>query len=519
MHLTLKCDNAKIYYELFKSTKDTEEYVILIHGLGMDSRYWYKIVPQLRENFNVITFDLRGHGDSTAGESEINWEVINNDLITLLNQFDISSCHFIGHGLGGNIAIQFCYQYPNFFKTLTIISTLIYFPPEAASATLSYRKHLVNLCGFQALAEELVPKILYNSSLVYEKDLLFSSYLKISSSSLYMQFFKTMISNPHNLGELSTITIPILVIDGAYDPILPKKVTGLSTFTFQNSHYVTISDTADAPFLENPVETLQVIERFLLSIEVTQVTYDTYVESYLNEFKKNLGELMQKEKYEINSQVLHVQLMNTFSVRNDNEYILEGWNQRMAKQLFCYLIFHRTSTREQICDDLMKDTDLTSSKKNLRVYLHYLKRLINNEKEEFIKSDKEHIYLKGKVECDLVTYINRINSLENKDITMFYGEYTQVINNIPKSFFPSIYDEWALNLTHEIQKKLIKISEKLSQYHIHRNELLKATEYLELVMEFDCIEVYFYEKLKQLYIQLNNFNKLEKLEKQYSDHF
>ncbi|MEH7618581.1 hypothetical protein V7200_23435, partial [Cytobacillus firmus] len=83
--------------------------------------------------------------------------------------------------------------------------------------------------------------------------------------------------------------------------------------------------------------------------------------------------------------------------------------------------------------------------------------------------------------------------------TMFYGEYTQVINNIPKSFFPSIYDEWALNLTHEIQKKLIKVSEKLSQYHIHRNELLKATEYLELVMEFDCIEVYFYEKLKQLY--------------------
>lgn len=163
----------------------------------------------------------------------------------------------------------------------------------------------------------------------------------------------------------------------------------------------------------------------------------------------------------------------------------------------------------------MRDKDLTSAKKNLRVHLHYLKGLLNNEDEEYINSDKEHIYLKGKVECDLVTYIDRINSLEKKDIRMFYGEYTQVINNIPKSFFPTIFDEWAIELTQDVQKKLIKIAEKLAHYHVQKNEVLKAVEYLEQVMEFECIEIDFYEILKQLYVQLDDLDRLDRLEEMF----
>ena len=79
-------DSFGTYYQ-FNNIKD-ETVTIFIHGVGLDNTMWY---PQKKffSKKPVLFYDLLNHGQSTGGYEQLNFEIFNNQLLNLINEYSI----------------------------------------------------------------------------------------------------------------------------------------------------------------------------------------------------------------------------------------------------------------------------------------------------------------------------------------------------------------------------------------------------------------------------------------------
>jgi len=101
------------------------EPIVLVHGLAANLAFWYPgIASALAQNYNVIVFDLRGHGHSSIPQSGYDRHHLVEDLRGLLSHLEITQAHLVGHSLGARTVTCFASTYPEQVATLTIADTL-----------------------------------------------------------------------------------------------------------------------------------------------------------------------------------------------------------------------------------------------------------------------------------------------------------------------------------------------------------------------------------------------------------
>jgi pimeloyl-ACP methyl ester carboxylesterase len=101
-------------------------HLVLIHGLTGSLDVWqFSVVPALTDTFTVLTFDLRGHGDSDMPVSGYTSSEMARDLVALLDDRRIDRAHIVGHSAGGAIALQLGVQSPDRVTALTISDSRI----------------------------------------------------------------------------------------------------------------------------------------------------------------------------------------------------------------------------------------------------------------------------------------------------------------------------------------------------------------------------------------------------------
>ncbi|MFI8301756.1 alpha/beta fold hydrolase [Streptomyces nigra] len=97
--------------------------VLLIHGIGSSSDTWTDVLPQLAHRFRVIAPDLLGHGCSDKPRGDYSVPAFANGIRDLLEILDIDMVTLVGHSLGGGVAMQFAYQFPERTERLVLVST------------------------------------------------------------------------------------------------------------------------------------------------------------------------------------------------------------------------------------------------------------------------------------------------------------------------------------------------------------------------------------------------------------
>lgn len=97
--------------------------LLLIHGMAGSSRTWRAVMPRLSEEFQVLAPDLLGHGASDAPRGDYSLGNLAALLRDLLVALDIDRVTIVGQSLGGGIAMQFAYQYPEFAERLVLVSS------------------------------------------------------------------------------------------------------------------------------------------------------------------------------------------------------------------------------------------------------------------------------------------------------------------------------------------------------------------------------------------------------------
>jgi 3-oxoadipate enol-lactonase len=104
-------------------------FVILQHGNGRSSRFWYSWVPYLSRHYRVVRPDARGLGASSADfdlERELTVESLVEDLIAVLDGLNAASVHFCGESMGGILGLALAALHPERVRTLTLVSTPVY---------------------------------------------------------------------------------------------------------------------------------------------------------------------------------------------------------------------------------------------------------------------------------------------------------------------------------------------------------------------------------------------------------
>ncbi|MFD3311618.1 alpha/beta fold hydrolase [Streptomyces sp. NPDC058694] len=96
--------------------------LVLIHGIGDSSATWAELIPDLARTHTVIAPDLLGHGASDKPRADYSVAAYANGLRDLLSTLGIEQATLIGHSLGGGVAMQFAYQFPERTERLILVS-------------------------------------------------------------------------------------------------------------------------------------------------------------------------------------------------------------------------------------------------------------------------------------------------------------------------------------------------------------------------------------------------------------
>jgi pimeloyl-ACP methyl ester carboxylesterase len=97
--------------------------LLLLHGIANSSQTWERVAPALSDRFTLIAPDLLGHGESATPRGDYSLGAQATAVRDLLTALGIEYATVVGHSLGGGIAMQFAYQFPERCERLVLVSS------------------------------------------------------------------------------------------------------------------------------------------------------------------------------------------------------------------------------------------------------------------------------------------------------------------------------------------------------------------------------------------------------------
>src|SRR6202043_4144660 len=97
--------------------------ILLIHGIGDNSSTWDTVQTKLAQRFTVIAPDLLGHGRSEKPRADYSIAAYANGMRDLLSVLEVDGVTVVGHSLGGGVAAQFPYQFPDRCERLVLVGS------------------------------------------------------------------------------------------------------------------------------------------------------------------------------------------------------------------------------------------------------------------------------------------------------------------------------------------------------------------------------------------------------------
>ena len=123
--------------------------VIMSNSLAADLTMWEPQAEKLQQDFHIVRFDARGHGQTSASPGDYTLELLVDDVLGLMNRLSIESAHFIGLSLGGMIGQLLAARAPERIASLILCATFA----ESPSNLWAERVRAVRRSGVGELVE------------------------------------------------------------------------------------------------------------------------------------------------------------------------------------------------------------------------------------------------------------------------------------------------------------------------------------------------------------------------------
>lgn len=244
-----------LYYEIHGEG----EPLLLIMGLSLDSKSWFRTVPALSEQYKVIIFDNRGVGLSSKPNTPYSIELMAEDARAVLDAAGVKTAHVYGISMGGMIAQRLAIKYPKRIRSLILGCTtpggVDHVQPNADVSML-----MLSRASSIATPEEMAwatAPILYSQSFIENhRDVIAEDIQKRIEIPVqpYAYMLQLQACMAHDTsGEINQITAPTLVIHGNEDKLVPyqngvtlaENIKGAEFLTIQGAGHIYVTEAND----------------------------------------------------------------------------------------------------------------------------------------------------------------------------------------------------------------------------------------------------------------------------------
>ena len=258
--------------------------LLLLHGIGDDSSTWAEIIPHLASTHTVIAPDLLGHGRSDKPRADYSVAAYANGMRDLLAALGVARVTILGHSLGGGVAAQFAYQFPQMVDRLILVS---------AGGVAKEVHPLLRLSSVPVLNEALkllrlpgaLPAVrligtvhdqirgtgLPLGAALHDTADLTRILAGLAEPTAHAAYLRTLRAVMDWRGQVVTMldrcylteNVPVQLIWGDRDVVIPVDHAYLAHAALPGSHLEIFRGAGHFPFRDDPVRFLRTVETFL----------------------------------------------------------------------------------------------------------------------------------------------------------------------------------------------------------------------------------------------------------------
>ncbi|MES2023518.1 MAG: alpha/beta hydrolase [Patescibacteria group bacterium] len=254
-----------IYYRMneFKPNRLT---LVFIHGLSGSSSAWWPYEKIFENKYNMLTYDIRGHGKSKKFSNYSDYEIKNfaNDLHDLFSYLKISPFVLVGHSMGTLIAGEYIKRYRESVLAVIFLSPIFNMEKEFSGKILRLLLRLnkiFSLFPFNPKLGHHVDYAKYPNTTDWNMKRFFADSLNTTFRvHLYCLKQSMMLEQEYFLEK---IKIPTLIVHGVNDSMVPVKNAITLSGKIENAELVLIPNTDHIVVLNNVKEISKIVEDFI----------------------------------------------------------------------------------------------------------------------------------------------------------------------------------------------------------------------------------------------------------------
>ena len=254
--------------------------ILLIHGIGDNSTTWGTVQAELAQRFTVIAPDLLGHGKSDKPRADYSVAAYANGMRDLLSVLDVERVTVLGHSLGGGVAMQFAYQYPQLVERLILVGAggvtkdvnvalRIASAPLGTEALALLRLPVV-LPVLQAVGR-LGGRLFGSTGMGHDIPEMLRILADLPEPTASSAFGRTLRSVVDWRGQVVTMldrcylseSVPVQLIWGSHDSVIPVEHARMAHAAMPGSQLEVFEGSGHFPFHDEPGRFVDLVERFI----------------------------------------------------------------------------------------------------------------------------------------------------------------------------------------------------------------------------------------------------------------
>ena len=254
-----------IYYRMndFDPNRKT---LVFVHGMSGSSSAWLPYEEKFSKEYNVLTYDLRGHGKSHRYKKYDDYEMskFTEDLYDLVNFLKLKNFVIIGHSYGVFVVLDFISKYKDYVDAVVFLSPhfkVIKMPQAKISRMIV---NAVTKIRFPIFLKKTRKHLDYSKYLNSGDFNIRRTIADVSNTSLQVFLMCTKQSYLFDYENmLGSIDKPVLIMSGEKDKIFPNEYARLMAQKIPNAKIITIKNTDHIIVLNNFKEVSGAIENFI----------------------------------------------------------------------------------------------------------------------------------------------------------------------------------------------------------------------------------------------------------------
>lgn len=235
---------------------------LFIHGFPLDHTLWLDQLRGLAHLRRCVAPDLRGFGRSDpAGAEGLPMGTMADDVAALIQALDADSADVVGLSMGGYVALALWERHPDLVRTLTLADTRA--TADGAQAREKRESMIDRLLdrGRSALGEEMVGALLGEAPSARARARL-RTMTEATPYETLVAAIEGMKRRQDRTGLLSAMSLPVLVITGEEDSVIPPAEAEALAEAIPGARLVTIPGSGHLPPIEQPEAMTRALEEF-----------------------------------------------------------------------------------------------------------------------------------------------------------------------------------------------------------------------------------------------------------------